>query len=184
MKYVPESQLKNILERSNRMKRKAVWILLALVLVLALATPMAGIAKGRTELLTSQIDYRFVGHLGEFDAEGRLLVWEADISGDFTGTGKWWFGPPPATTEYEGGRVAYYVGRWEIFDSAGHLVLAGESAGKTVTSDGEEVGMWDGHGVVTEASKGFNNLKGRHVYETGPVVWDFPYYGTGIFVIH
>ena len=45
--------------------------------------------------------------------------------------------------------------------------------------------MWDRHGVVTEARRGFNRLKGRRIYETGPVIWDpFPFYGTGIFSIY
>ncbi len=100
---------------------------------------------------------------------------------------KWWFGPSPVPggVHYVGGRVGYYAGRWEIWDGE-TLLLAGESAGKTVTDDAARDGMWDGHGVVTEASEGFNRLKGRRVYETGPVIREgFPnIYGTGIFVIY
>jgi len=145
----------------------------------------------RAKRLTGQIDYSFVGHLGLTDDEGRTLIWEGTIEGDLNGTMKWWFGPAPAPTiPYQGGRVNYYVARWEIWDSDGEkLLLAGDSAGKTVTrvdADSElwDDGMWDGHGVVTKASRGFNRLKGRSIYETGTVIWDFPYSGTGIFVIY
>jgi len=140
----------------------------------------------RAKRLTGQIDYSFVGHLGLTDDEGRTLIWEGTIEGDLNGTMKWWFGPAPAPTIlYQGGKVNYYVARWEIWDSDGEkLLLAGDSAGKTVTPDDAD-GMWDGHGVVTKARRGFNRLKGRSTYETGPVIWDpFPYSGTGIFVIY
>lgn len=140
----------------------------------------------RAKRLTGQIDYWFVGHHGLMDDEGRTLIWEGTIEGDLNGTMKWWFGPSPAPSiMYLGGTVHYYVARWEIWDSNGEkLLLAGDSAGKTVAPDDED-GMWDGHGVVTKASKKFNQLKGRSIYETGPVIWDpFPFSGTGIFVIY
>jgi hypothetical protein len=54
--------------------------------------------------------------------------------------------------------------------------------GKTVLPTGED-GMWDGHGVVTEGRRWFSPLKGRHIYETGPVIKP-EFYGTGIFVIY
>ncbi len=139
--------------------------------------------------LTSQIDYRFVGHNGQFDDQGRLLVWEGDIQGDLTGVAKWWFelpGPVPLGADYLGGRVAFYAARWEVW-ADGNLILAGESSGKTVFADGVD-GMWDGHGVVTEASGRFNALKGRKVYETGTVLVGLTppvsYAGTGLFVIY
>jgi len=179
------------------MKTKPVWMLLSLLLVLSLfvGTPAAeadgwGHGGARAKRLTGQIDYQFVGHLGMTDDEGRKLIWEGTIEGDITGTMKWWFGPSPAPgVEYLGGKVGYYAGRWEIWDLEGKkLLLAGESAGKTVTPvtpDGQLDGMWDGHGVVTEACRGFNRLRGRRIYETGPVIWaPFPFYGTGIFVIY
>jgi hypothetical protein len=174
---------------------KPVWTALSVLLMVGLATPVA-LADGpggratRVRPLTGEIVYVFVGHLGETDDEGRTLIWEGTIQGDISGTMKWWFGPSPAPGQnYLGGTVAYYAGRWEIWDHEGqNLLLAGESAGKTVspiTAEGERLdGMWDGHGVVTEARGRFNPLKGRHIYETGPVIWDFPFYGTGIFTIH
>jgi hypothetical protein len=184
------------------MKIKAFWALTFFLLTLSitLTAPMA-YADGdavRQGKLTSQIDYWFVGHYRQFDDEGRLLVWEGTIEGDFTGEMKWWFVMPSPVFDccaYMGGRVAFYSARWEIWDGE-ELLLAGESAGKTVFPVGAD-GMWDGHGVVTEArkgpkhskkSKGLKHLKGRKIYETGPViVGDAPpltYRGTGMFLIY
>ncbi len=138
--------------------------------------------------LTSKIDYLYIGDQGQTDGKGRLLVWEATIEGNLAGTVKWWFeSPPPAPEiEYKGGKIAYYSARWEIWDGE-ELLLAGESAGKTVFPDGAD-GMWDGHGIVTEASKGLNPLKGRKVYETGPVIVGsappVSYSGTGMFLVY
>jgi hypothetical protein len=173
-------------------KIKAVSVLTSLLLVLFMtlagATAFAGervVPNGR---LTSQIDYHFVGHFGILDEEGRLLVWEGTIEGDFTGECKWWFvSPSPVDgSTFTGGEVRFYAARWEIWD-AGELLLAGDSAGKTVFPVGED-GMWDGHGVVTEAKGAFNPLKGRKVYETGPVIvgLDPPvsFFGTGMFLIY
>jgi hypothetical protein len=174
------------------MKIKAVCVLTSLLLVLSmtLAGTMtfaddSAVPKGR---LTSQIDYRFVGHLEQLDDEGRLLVWEGTIEGDLTGEMKWWFvNPSPVSgSTYMGGQVNFYVARWEIWDGE-ELLLVGESAGKTVFPDGAD-GMWDGHGVVTETSGEFNALDGRKVYETGPVIVgpDPPvsFSGTGLFLIY
>ncbi len=174
------------------MKIKAVRVLASLLLVLSvtLAGTMTfaddgAVPRGR---LTSEIDYQFVGHLEQLDDEGRLLVWEGIIEGDFTGEMKWWFVQPSPVSgsTYMGGEVVFYAARWEIW-AGEELLLAGESAGKTVYPDGAD-GMWDGHGVVTEASGEFNALKGRKVYETGPVIVgsDPPisFSGTGLFLIY
>ncbi len=120
--------------------------------------------------LTSEVVYHFVGHLEEVDDQGRLLVWEASIKGDVTGELKWWFVQPPpvSSTPYAGGRLDFYSARWEIRVD-GELVLAGESAGKTVWLDGAD-GIWDGHGIVMEARGDFSRLKGSRTYETGPVI--------------
>ncbi len=174
------------------MKIKVVWVFTSLLLVLpmTLAEPMA-FAAGRAVpkgALTSEIDYWFVGHLGQLDDDGRLLVWEGTIEGDFTGEMKWWFviPSPVSGNAYLGFEVAFYSARWEIWDG-GKLLLAGESAGKTVFPDSAD-GVWDGHGVVTEASTGFNRLKDRRVYETGPVIVGttppLSYSGTGMFLIY
>lgn len=138
--------------------------------------------------LTSTINYRFVGHLGQTDEAGRLLVWEAKAEGDINGTLKWWFVNPPPTSEvsYRGGRLTFYVARWELWDES-ELLLAGESAGKTDFRDGAD-GIWDGDGRVTETGEGYGHLKGRLIHETGPVVLglDPPksYSGKGVFQVY
>ena len=174
------------------MKIKAVSVLTSLLFVLSMTLTGAmafadndAVPRGQ---LTSEINYWFVGHYGQFDDEGRLLVWEGSIEGDFTADMKWWFVmPSPASgNPYEGGSVAFYAARWEIWDGES-LLLAGESAGKTVFPDGAD-GMWDGHGIVTEAHGRFNPLKGRKMYETGPVFVGLTppvsFSGTGMFVIY
>ena len=139
-------------------------------------------------LHTSRIDYHYVGHLEQLDDAGRLLVWEANVEGAFTGTMRWWFvNPSPVpTTNFDDGSLSFYEARWEIW-SKGELVLAGDSAGKTVFRQGA-AGIWDGNGVVTEARPGFNMLLGKRIYETGPVVVGsnppVSYAGTGMFVIY
>ena len=174
------------------MKFKTVRILTSLLLVLSMtfagtmtSADDGAVPRGR---ITGEIDYRFVGHVEQSDDEGRLLVWEGIIEGDFTGEMKWWFVQPSPVSgsTYMGGEVVFYAARWEIW-AGEELLLAGESAGKTVFLDGVD-GIWDGHGVVTEASRGFNPLKGREVYETGPVIiGDVPplsYSGTGMFLVY
>lgn len=163
-----------------------------LLILVALLVVAVGVAYAwdhdplRAKRLTCQIDYWISDDFGETDPEGRMLIWEGTIQGDLNGTMKWWFGPNPAPNiTYQGGRVSYYAARWEIWDSTGtRLLLAGDSAGKTVTPV-EADGMWDGHGVVKQVRRVFKRLKGRHIYETGPVQGTFPeLYGTGIFVIY
>jgi len=180
------------------MKLKAISLLTSFLLALSMALvgPMAfagqdAVPNGK---LVSQIDYWFVGHLAQLDQDGRLLVWEGTISGDINGEMKWWFEiPSPVTAPiYPSGiEVLFYSARWEIW-SDNEMLLAGESAGKTLAPEGvfpgAVDGIWDGHGVVTEAHGRFNPLKGRKVYETGPVIiGDTPpvsFYGTGMFVIY
>jgi len=176
------------------MKFKAVSVLASLLLVLSMTlagtTALAAddaVPNGR---LASQIDYWFVADQNITDSAGRLLVWKATITGDFTGEMKWWFEESPVEDGvFDAGFVAFYAARWEIWSTGeGELLLAGESAGKTVfPSTGD--GIWDGHGVVTEAKGRFNRLKGRKTYETGTVIWGTepqdPYLsGRGMFLIY
>ena len=139
-------------------------------------------------VFVGQVDYWFVGHLGQTDSKGRLLVWEATIEGVVAGKMKWWFVNPPEIAEVAvaHGRVSFYTARWEVWGE-GELLLAGESAGKTVFSEDAD-GMWDGHGRVTEAVGRFSDLIGRQIYETGPVILgsDPPksFKGTGAFVVY
>ena len=174
------------------MKIKAVWeltsVLLVLSMTLAGAIAFADDAAVPSARLTGALDLTYVGHLEQTDDDGRLLVWEGSVGGDFAGEIKWWFvNPSPVSSStYMGGKVDYYAARWEIWVGE-ELVLAGESAGKTVTPDHSD-GMWDGHGVVTEAYGEFTPLKGRKVYETGPVILGsnppISLSGTGMFQIY
>lgn len=163
-------------------------VILVTSMTLAPVPASADDADGTGALLTGALDLTYVGHLEKTDGEGRLLVWEGRVGGDFAGNIRWWFvdPSPEASTEYLGGRVDYYRARWEI-RVGDKLVLAGESAGKTVTVD-ESDGMWDGHGIVTEAYGKFARFKGYKVYETGPVIYgsDPPstLTGTGMFQIY
>jgi len=168
----------------------SMWASICLGFVISLTSSMAlatqaAVPDGK---LVSQIDYMFVGHLGQLDEEGRLLVWEGTIGGDINGQMKWWFELPAPVS---GSPFSFYEGRWEVWKD-GKLILAGESAGKTVFPGGVSPdapdGVWDGHGVVTEADGKHSPLKARKIYETGPVVIGgtppVSFFGTGMFVIY
>jgi hypothetical protein len=133
---------------------------------IVLAALITGAARSTTSdrvpaaagIVSARIDYYFVGDREQVDSEGRRLVFEATVEGDVSGTMNWWFvDPAPAPrVDYEGGYTDYYEARWEIRSNES-LLLAGESVGKTFVLDGEE-GIWDGHGVVTEAYGAFDDL--------------------------
>ena len=165
------------------------WLLLiTLFMAYAMQQSLAENQPEQDGILVGQIDYWFVGQLGQTDGEDRLLVWEAEIEGEVSGTMKWWFINPPviAAVTTANGSVSYYAARWEVWTDD-HLLLAGESAGKTVFVNGAD-GIWDGHGRVTEAAARFEHLLGRQIYETGPVIIgsDPPrsFKGTGAFVVY
>jgi hypothetical protein len=174
------------------MKIKFAWKSIPVMLVLSMtlvgAITFADNADVTDVLLTGALDLTYAGHLEKTDDDGRLLVWEGSIGGDIGGKIKWWFIDPStvASTTYMGGTVIYYEARWEIWVGE-KLVLAGESAGKTVTPDQSD-GMWDGHGVVTEAYGRFARFKGYKVSETGPVIQGsnppVSLTGTGMFQIY
>ena len=174
------------------MRIKFAWkytpVMLVLSIALAGSKVFADDADVSGSLLTGALDLTYVGHLEKTDDDGRLLVWEGSVGGDFAGKIRWWFIDPStvASASYTGGTVNYYEARWEIWIGE-ELVLAGRSAGKTVTPDQSD-GMWDGHGVVTEAHGRFARLKDRKVYETGPVIYGsnppVSLTGTGMFQIY
>ena len=143
-------------------------------------------AKKTASSLNCTITYDFVAHLDIFDGEGRLFLWDGEIKGDIEGKILWWLvvqeatGPPNMP---EAAPLSFYEARWEIFvDDV--FVLAGESGGKTVTPKGKEDGIWRGNGIVTEAYAGYEDWIGRNISESGSVIWDFPYFGNGIFRIN
>lgn len=145
-------------------------LLVLMLVILPGSTIFAAGGPAPSGLLTSRIEYWSVGHLGEKNDEGWLLAWKAKVSGDLTGELRYWFpeSPPVPEGEYAVGKVGYYVARWELWNDD-ELILAGESAGKTVIADGQD-GIWDGHGIVTEAHGDLGALKGRTIYETGTVI--------------
>ena len=136
----------------------------------------------------NSLDYRFVGNRGEMDGSGGRLVWEATVVGEIGTDMKWWFYEPPQTggEELMNVTITYYTARWEIWSDE-DLLIAGESNGKTVFAKDAD-GVWDGHGVVTEARAGFEPFVGKRIYETGPVkIGSNPplsYTGQGMFVIY
>jgi hypothetical protein len=164
------------------------YLLLALLALHMMPPALAQDSVPSSEQLTGKIDYQYVGHLRQKDDAGRVLVWEATIEGDVTGNMKWWFviPSPVSPVKHEGGLTTFYLARWELWVD-GELLLAGESAGKTVYPNGAD-GIWDGHGRVTEGAGKYSALVGRAVYETGPVfLGQEPpktYAGTGMFRIY
>jgi len=158
---------------------------LTLALLLVLGTVLADDAALKpAPSLTCTITYNFAGHLGIFDDEGRLLAWDGEIHGDIEGVILWWF---DLTGSKDTGLVKHYVARWEIYDLADNLLLAGDSAGTTAVPPGKD-GIWRGNGIVTEASAGFEDWIGRQTYECGSVTWVIPGVlplgGEGIFRIN
>ena len=142
---------------------------LTLVLLVVLGSVLAG-AAAITPLsaLECTITVDFVGHLGTIDDEGRLLAWDGEIHGDIEGVIKWWI---DLAYSRNIGQISYYAARWEIYDLADNLILAGDDAGTTATPPGKD-GIWRGKGIVTEASAEFEDWTGRQVYESGNVEWD------------
>jgi hypothetical protein len=114
--------------------------------------------------------YDFVGHLGNFDGEGRLLAWDGTISGDIEGVIQWWMAVPFKLT----GQDSHWTLRWEIWNSAEtELLLAGDEAGTTTVRHGKN-SVWRGNGTVTEASQEFESWIGRQIHDGGNFTWAAP----------
>lgn len=134
--------------------------------------------------LKATTEYSFVGHLGEFDAEGRLLAWQGTTSGDINGIIRWWMVVPFSIT----GQVTHFEEQWEIWDETdSFLLLRGYNAGTTTNRPGKS-GVWRSNGVVTWVNPDIPELAqwfGRHMHESGEFFWviqgEFPSHGTGIF---
>ena len=137
--------------------------------------------------LNATTEYAFVGHLGAFDAEGRLLAWEGTTSGDIEGVIRWWMVVPFSIT----GQVTHFEERWEIWDvNMTLLLLEGYNAGTTTNRPGKS-GVWRSNGIVTYVNPGFPELDewlGRHMHESGEFSWfiqgELPFLGTGIFRVN
>ena len=137
--------------------------------------------------LNATTEYAFVGHLGAFDAEGRLLAWEGTTSGDIEGVIRWFMVVPFSIT----GQVTHFEERWEIWDvNMTFLLLEGYNAGTTTNRPGKS-GVWRSNGIVTYVNPGFPELDkwfGRHMHESGEFFWaiqgELPFLGTGIFRVN
>ena len=162
---------------------------LALTLLLVLGTVLADESEKPVPSLTGTTDYDFVGHLGEFDEEIRLLVWKGTISGDIEGVIQWWMEVPFTTT----GQASHFVGRWEIWDidpvlypDDAVLLLAGDEEGTTTVRHGKN-SVWRANGIVTDVSAGLEDWIGCDVHEDGNFTWaapGLPDHGTGTFRVN
>jgi hypothetical protein len=123
--------------------------------------------------LTVTTEYAFVGHLGIFDAESRLLAWEGPTDGDIEGVIRWWLVVPTRVT----GQASHFVGRWEIWDDTDTvLLLAGYEAGTTTDRPGKS-GVWRANGIVTYVNLDFPELGdwfGRQMHDGGEFIWAIP----------
>ena len=137
--------------------------------------------------LNATTEYDFVGHLEEFDPEGRLLAWKGTTSGDIVGVIRWWMVVPFSIT----GQVTHFEEKWEIWDVTDSFVLLeGYNAGTTTNRPGKS-GVWRSNGIVTYVNPAFPELDkwfGRHMHESGEFSWliqgEFPLDGTGIFRVN
>jgi len=137
--------------------------------------------------LKATTEYDFIGHLGFFDDDGRLLAWEGTTSGDIEGVIRWWLVVPFSVT----GQVTHFVERWEVLDATGTIkLLEGYNSGTTTNRPGKD-GVWRSNGIVTYVNPDYPELAewfGRHMHESGEFTWvvpgEFPFGGTGIFRIN
>jgi len=86
--------------------RKLAPVVLTLSMTLVPAMTFAGDVGAPGALLNGALDLTYVGHLEKKDGDGRLLVWEGSVGGDFAGTIRWWFADQ-ASTKFVGGQVFY-----------------------------------------------------------------------------
>jgi hypothetical protein len=133
--------------------------------------------------ISDSTEYDFVGHLGIFDSEGRLLAWKGTVSGDINGVIKWWMVLPMSYT----GQASHYEDRFEIWNAAEtELLLAGDEAGTTTARHGKN-SNWRTNGTVTEVGQGFEEWLGRQEHSEGHFTWaapGVPDHGTGTFRIN
>ena len=161
--------------------KKSIVVLLIVSLIVTLVPAAMVLAEKPAPSLTGTTEYDFVGYLGEFDDQGRLLAWEGTITGDIEGVIQWWMAVPMAS-----GQVSHYDCRVVILDATGELVLAGDEAGSTTVRHGKN-SIWRTNGIVTDASEEFEGWIGRHVHEEGHFTWaapGVPDHGTGTFRVN
>ncbi len=154
---------------------------LAVALLLVLGTVLADDAAIKpAPALRCTTEYDFVGHLGIFDEEGRLLAWEGTISGDINGVIKYWMEVPFTIT----GQASHFVERFEIWDGDpgypedpdypdASLLLAVDEEGTTTVRHGKNT-IFRANGIVTEASGKFEKWIGRETHNSGDATWVIP----------
>lgn len=161
--------------------------LLVLFLLVAAFVPASTVeAQGP---LRGTTDYAFVGLLGQVDAEGRLLAWEGEITGDITGTIQWWAVDGTPDT----GQVHHFIEHWVILGADGSELLSGEDYGTTTIRHLKNT-IWRTNGTVTDANDDYQHLIGRNVHAGGEITWQWidtpdgpvpvPEAGTGTFRIN
>jgi hypothetical protein len=130
----------------------------------------SALEKKPAPTLIGTTTYTFVGTLGIFDAEGRLLAWQGTVSGDIVGVIQWWMvGESMSYT----GQASHYVDRFEILNAAGELLLAGDEAGTTTARLGKN-SNWRTNGTITETGPGFEDWLGRMEHAEGHFTWAAP----------
>jgi hypothetical protein len=160
------TNLKTLEHQSRRMQMRKRLLFILLIILILIPT---GIAQAKKPFRIST-EYYFVGHLGIFDAEMRLLGWQGTVSGDIEGVIKWWMVVP---FKYSG-QVNHFEARWEIWNiEETDLLLAGEEFGSTTDRPGKN-GVWRANGVVTEAHEDYNEWVGRQMHDGGEFIWVIP----------
>jgi hypothetical protein len=151
--------------------KKLMYIPLILALVLALVPAGMAEAEKPAPTLTGTTEYDFVGHLGQFDAEGRLLAWQGTITGDIEGVIRWWMVVPSK----RGGQASHFVERFEIWedDDFDNLLLAVDEEGTTTVCHGKNT-VWRANGTVIEANGEFQDWVGRRTHNSGDATWLIP----------
>ena len=162
------------------MKKKLISVILVISFLALVSTSAAVSAKNPLNCTT---DYYFVGHLGEFDDDGRLLCWKGTVSGDINGEINWWMYILDRTST----QVTHFAGdRWYIFDSDDNLLLSGDEHGTTTVRHGKN-SVWRSNGIVLEAYGDYAIWLGRNVHMGGHFEWQapgWPSIGTGILRIN
>jgi len=158
--------------------KKSILSLLTLALILTVALVSMTEAKKAAPKLACTIEYWW------------MPGWEGTISGDIEGDAVW---PAGATPPKFVGQTSHYEGRFEIYNSLGELILAGEGAGSTTIRHGRN-SVWRSNGTVTDAGVGWEDWIGRHVYQDGHFTWQnigtpedpiiIPEHGTGTFRVN
>jgi len=163
--------------------KKLICFLLTLALLLTLAPAGMGENPKPAPSLVATVEYCFVGDLGIFDPDGRLLGYVGTISGDIEGDISWWVVVPTKIV----GQTNHYVTKWEVYDPTGVLIMAGYDAGVTTVRHGNN-SVWRENGTVIEANAEFESWIGRHVHQEGHFTWDpatgFPDEGWGTFRVN